>query len=152
MILRPPRSTRTDPLFPYTTLFRSWSRTYLGPSYIYGNSLQAYALEVLSELFGGGNTSRLYQALVVQQGIAAAAGAWYNPASRGPGDFGIFASPKPGVELSVIEEAVEVEVKRLLKDGVTEEEVERAIQRRSEEHTSELQSLMRSSYAVFCLK
>src|SRR3546814_10796974 len=30
MILRPPRSTRTDTLFPYTTLFRSWKDTKLG--------------------------------------------------------------------------------------------------------------------------
>src|SRR3546814_13522765 len=31
MVRRPPRSTRTDPLFPYTTLFRSWNVSWIGP-------------------------------------------------------------------------------------------------------------------------
>src|SRR3546814_2178435 len=71
MIRRPPRSTRTDTLFPYTTLFRSGGRN------------------------GGRRCSRF-----------------------GP---------------------------RVLHDAALSS-------RRSEEHTSELQSLMRISYAVFCLK
>src|SRR3546814_9827304 len=46
-------------------------------------------------------------------------------------------------------------VKTTAADGLTDDEVLRvaaSVQRRSEEHTSELQSLMRISYAVFCLK
>src|SRR3546814_1031703 len=83
MIRRPPRSTRTDTLFPYTTLFRSdptWTpliNTPPFPSYVSGHStFSAAAGSVLALTFGD----------------------------------------------------------------------------RSEEHTSELQSLMRISYAVFCLK
>src|SRR3546814_18542884 len=79
MIRRPPRSTRTDTLFPYTTLFRSCCHPGLGP----GSSATGPAFDV--------------------------------PGSRH-------------------------------KAGMT------VIGCRSEEHTSELQSLMRSSYAVFCLK
>src|SRR3546814_12061616 len=80
MIRRPPRSTRTDTLFPYTTLFRS--------------PMPAARRKML---LSGISTISDSQAIV-------------SPIVR----------PKPGM--------------------------------RSEEHTSELQSLMRISYAVFCLK
>src|SRR3546814_1925929 len=79
MIRRPPRSTRTDTLFPYTTLFRS-------PKH------------------GGAN-----------------------------------------------EVAFEVQ-KRYESPDEAEADIRRRVENRSEEHTSELQSLMRISYAVFCLK
>src|SRR3546814_2483635 len=74
MIRRPPRSTRTDTLFPYTTLFRSL------------HDLLAH--RALEDLAGGGHRQGFHEAHLL----------------------------------------------------------------RSEEHTSELQSLMRISYAVFCLK
>src|SRR3546814_6342320 len=80
MIRRPPRSTRTDTLFPYTTLFRS----------------------------PGGDID----------GLAAVAHLTGREGAVGQAD---------GVH-------------------------QRAERHRSEEHTSELQSLMRNSYAVFCLK
>src|SRR3546814_9652887 len=84
MIRRPPRSTRTDTLFPYTTLFRSMKRF----------SRIAILLVLAGALL----------ALVVAPAAATA----------------------------------------------TEEQSSTTL--RSEEHTSELQSLMRISYAVFCLK
>src|SRR3546814_14024932 len=80
MIRRPPRSTRTDTLFPYTTLFRSQA----------ASAVPVYRAE---------RSDR-----------------------RNP--------------------------RRLLTDAVEY----RGLYQRSEEHTSELQSLMRISYAVFCLK
>src|SRR3546814_4861987 len=83
MIRRPPRSTRTDTLFPYTTLFRSQVR--LDPGFRRGTA-------------SGTDLSRR-------------------------------ANPP----------------RRLRDAGL-------GGRRRSEEHTSELQSLMRISYAVFCLK
>src|SRR3546814_12857002 len=91
MIRRPPRSTRTDTLFPYTTLFRS--------------------------------------AGLLPPADAAPAGA---PASRR--HLGGFKSSEAAAR----------------RDG--EAAGEARPQSRSEEHTSELQSLMRISYAVFCLK
>src|SRR3546814_6764361 len=89
MIRRPPRSTRTDTLFPYTTLFRS----------------------------GRGNLDRIGGS---------------TPAHPE------FAHQRVDLRacLLIVERAVAIRF------GV----------RRSEEHTSELQSLMRNSYAVFCLK
>src|SRR3546814_10877283 len=97
MLRRPPRSTRTDTLFPYTTLFRS----------------------LISELFGS------YDLLV----------------------------PLMFTEM--------IAVLLLRRHSLHKEQVETALESpahvadftvRSEEHTSELQSLMRISYAVFCLK
>src|SRR3546814_1424545 len=100
MIRRPPRSTRTDTLFPYTTLFRS-----LGDE----NGVHGA---------GGGAADRLDRdALVGQQAV-----------EHAPGEGAVRAA------------ALQREVHRT------------PVACRSEEHTSELQSLMRISYAVFCLK
>src|SRR3546814_2801548 len=93
---RPPRSTRTDTLFPYTTLFRS------------------------SQLAGVSDTPRLDAELL----MAHALGIERDRLLLDPSRF-----------------AVPAEFDTLV-----------ARRLRSEEHTSELQSLMRNSYAVFCLK
>src|SRR3546814_2782452 len=85
MIRRPPRSTRTDTLFPYTTLFRSDGKLYGRGGADDGYAVYASLTAILA---------------LDKQGI-----------------------PRP-----------------------------RCVGLRSEEHTSELQSLMRISYAVFCLK
>src|SRR3546814_2048041 len=90
MIRRPPRSTRTDTLFPYTTLFRALHRHPLACG-----------------------TQRRERVRVTR-------------------DVERWVPPTNDTQLSCCERLIE-----------------RA--RRSEEHTSELQSLMRSSYAVLCL-
>jgi len=107
----------------------SWSRRYHAPSYVYGATQHAYALEVLAEILGGGATSRIYRSLVVEQKIAASAGVWYDPSSRGPTTFGFYGSPVPGGDLGQIEAAMEAEIDKLLRDGVTEDEVKRATAR-----------------------
>src|SRR3546814_5641748 len=105
MIRRPPKSTRTDTLFPYTTLFRSlW--------------LECNAAELNGVSFTKGcyvgqeNTARMN---------------WRQKVNR-----------------------------RLVVVPIAEADEKRQViaypELRSEEHTSELQSLMRISYAVFCLK
>src|SRR3546814_9391802 len=105
MIRRPPRSTRTDTLFPYTTLFRSSARAAAGD----GRSERAGAGHAAADqqrtADGCGRLSG--RRLTKQEKQRLQAGKRAAPARRG---------------------------------------------RRSEEHTSELQSLMRISYAVFCLK
>src|SRR3546814_5304330 len=103
MIRRPPRSTRTDTLFPYTTLFRSPD---IG---------HAFGLQQLHDVFQrvGGHAAFVHfgaVALAIEQGPHAA-----------------------------VHHLVAIAWRKA--DAV-----------RSEEHTSELQSLMRISYAVFCLK
>src|SRR3546814_2673825 len=105
MIRRPPRSTRTDTLFPYTTLFRSR------------------------------RNPRNREILLAQdpQQFVATMERWalaYMPSQT---------SPVPGMSA---DDFVRLKMPVLIhRNGV-----------RSEEHTSELQSLMRISYDVFCLK
>src|SRR3546814_1247895 len=99
MIRRPPRSTRTDTLFPYTTLFRSHEALVLAEA-----ALAQRMHDRGADLHGG--------ALAADRGA---------DAEREDGQ-------------------------QDLADGDTQRQ-----QARSEEHTSELQSLMRISYAVFCL-
>src|SRR3546814_10224795 len=104
MIRRPPRSTRTDTLFPYTTLFRSIRRAQARLTVINDVDLEEYVYGVVrSEM-----DPRWPAEALRAQAVAARTLATYST--------GRFASE------------------------------------RSEEHTSELQSLMRISYAVFCLK
>src|SRR3546814_8405352 len=98
MIRRPPRSTRTDTLFPYTTLFRS--RPVKRP---------------------------------------------VSPSTKAPPHTEASTEPSPWRlrNQRASGAATSVEIGASSEGGRT---------RRSEEHTSELQSLMRISYAVFCLK
>src|SRR3546814_9688366 len=130
MIRRPPRSTRTDTLCPYTTLFRSVG--------------MIVALKP-GNIGSIGNNG-------VEQGRAPAAVAFIG----GP-DFSLQASQTPTVDQKMVEAGYQVDIvigylnqrqsdqRRLFQltaPGLV----------RSEEHTSELQSLMRISSAVFCLK
>src|SRR3546814_1368209 len=95
MIRRPPRSTRTDTLFPYTTLFRSPTKPAISNLETLSRiSEMLHSRRLRSTLFAG-----MVAALGATTSLAPARGSW-----------------------------------------------------RSEEHTSELQSLMRISYAVFCLQ
>src|SRR3546814_10119769 len=100
MIPRPPRATRTDTLFPYTTLFRSkvFPPRFDGLAEFWFDSAED-AVNVLNDLSTNAHVLAAAEKLI-------------------DGDKGV---------------AWLAEV-------------------RSEEHTSELQSLMRISYAVFCLK
>lgn len=104
----------------------SWSRRYLAPSHGAGAREHAYALQVLAEILSGGASARLYASLVVDQGIAASAGAWYDPNRRGPGTFGFFASPRPEIAPETVEAALEAQIAALLAEGVTQDEVDRA--------------------------
>src|SRR3546814_6735058 len=113
MIRRPPRSTRTDTLFPYTTLFRSRHQR-LGIAHL------ARAGERRIFLEEGGRRRRRPAARGIQRLLR-------RLAHRGLARPAGMRRQKRGV-------AFERKIVRL------------------EEHTSELQSLMRISYAVFCLK
>src|SRR3546814_2182646 len=104
MLRRPPRSTRTDTLFPYTTLFRSPRDA-------------AFAAQRLRPAAAGAHLGALDPGHQARPGVHAA-----------DDPHGVALRDRGPVPLP-----------------------DRA-RARSEEHTSELQSLMRISYAVFCLK
>jgi zinc protease len=103
----------------------SWSRQYQAPSFHRGATEHAYALQVLAELLGGGTSSRLYRQLVVGQKVASSVGASYSPEDVDLATFDLYATALPGGDAAGLEAPVEAEVARLLKDGVTEEEVAR---------------------------
>src|SRR3546814_8192681 len=103
MIRRPPRSTRTDTLFPYTTLFRSSWVDEANPAYVLPECRLKSRKRMTDQI------------------------------------------PEPCDTLIEAGFVVPVEP-----NGVSLEDHAVAV-RRSEEHTSELQSLMRNPYAVFCL-
>jgi zinc protease len=100
-----------------------WSRQYQAPSYRLDPDKDAYALEVLAEVLGGSTTSRLYRRLVVDDRIAAGAGAYYDADNYDQSIFGVYAVPPPGDGPAKVESVVDEEIAHLLKDGVTEEEV-----------------------------
>src|SRR3546814_4919046 len=104
MIRRPPRSTRTATLFPYTTLFRSR----INRKAVY--RVEFDTAEPIQKCIGALN--RELRVTKLQYSV------------------------QTGIQL----------------DQVTDEQLRDGTGFRSEEHTSELQSLMRISYAVFCLK
>jgi zinc protease len=107
----------------------SWSRRYLAPSYTSGDPTHAYALEVLSEILGGGTTARIYKSVVVESALAASAGAWYSPGSLDLTTFGFWFSPRPGVAMDDVEAAIDTQIETLLADGVSEDELARAKRR-----------------------
>ncbi len=122
----PQRTSRRVTLHDQRVRQPSWSRTYIVPSYKTGPSDDVYALEVLSQILGGGPTSRLYRQLVVEDALATSAGAWYDPSRRGPARLSLYASPRPGVTLEQIEDAMESALRNIVRDGVTDAEIERA--------------------------
>jgi len=114
----------------------SWQRSYLAPSYHRPGAGDPYALDVLAQILGGGATSRLYRALVVEQGLASMAGAGYQGGALDDGEFSLHVLPRnlsaealakaDGQSAAVIDTAIEQELAKLLRDGVSAAEVTRA--------------------------
>ncbi|MCE9627235.1 MAG: insulinase family protein, partial [Candidatus Eisenbacteria bacterium] len=84
-----------------------------------------WALDVLSQVLSGGESSRLHQALVYDQQIALSANASYN-AGLEPGLFEFYVEMKPGKSLADGEKALYAELERLSTDGPTERELQKA--------------------------
>ncbi len=102
-----------------------WSRTYSAASLADGNKEQALPLFLLSQLLGGGKTSRLYQALVVEQKLASSISTSYSGFTLGPAQFEITAVPEKNVTLEALEQAIDGEIQRL-ENGISSDELARA--------------------------
>ena len=107
----------------------SWRRIYLAPSYRAGATQHAYALQVLAEILAGSADARLHKALVLDKKMALTVGAGYSPSALGLADFGVYATPKPGVSIADIEAAIDAELHRILEHGVEADEVAQAARR-----------------------
>ncbi|MER8583364.1 insulinase family protein [Mesorhizobium sp. M1423] len=104
----------------------SFTTQWVVPSYHTAKPGEAEALDVLSEILGGGNRSRLYQELVVRQGIAAAAGAFFQGTMLDDTNFTVYGAPRGDAKLADVEAAVDAEIARIAKDGVTSDELEKS--------------------------
>src|SRR3546814_4562500 len=124
MIRRPPRSTRTDTLFPYTTLFRS--------------ELAVPVREPALNLLRDRDRARVGEGAIIEAGAGDDVG---DKVEVGIGQFRRDQRLPDRIEIGL----ADVRQHQILGMG-------HPYLVRSEEHTSELQSLMRISYAVFCLK
>jgi zinc protease len=98
----------------------------VAPSYASAQPGEAEALDLLSEILGGGLRSRLYQELVVKSGVATAAGAFYRGSSLDPSTFTIYATPRTPDGLPAVEAAVKAEIAKIVSEGISADELERA--------------------------
>ena len=101
-------------------------RAYLVPSHATATDGEAYALEVLSQMLGGSQTSKLYRALVLDCGLAVSAGAWYWNDALDMGQFGAYAVPAEGVALEALDVAMEGVLAKFRDERVDATELERA--------------------------
>src|SRR3546814_3617940 len=152
MIRRPPRSTRTDTLFPYTTLFRSEKRSFI-------------ANVISCDL--NGVTSSIRRRRSTNQPMLRKTAERFGSSITGREQFALpFHSPKSGrirarmtigqdhaAQLAALESRGRLRrlIAREGRDFASNDYLGLANDEsiRSEEHTSELQSLMRNSYAVY---
>jgi zinc protease len=86
---------------------------------------QPYALEVLNGVLDGNESARLNQALVRNSRLASEVGAGYDASARGPGMCFLEGTPSQGKSAADLEAGLRAELERLVRDGVTEEELAR---------------------------
>ncbi len=102
-------------------------RRYLTDSYrtasLGGDESEPYALSLLAEILGGGAVGRLYRSLVIDQGVAISAGAGFSGDGRDYGSFSFRVSPRDPAELGKAEAAIDSEIAKLLKGGITDAEL-----------------------------
>ena len=110
-------------------------RYYRAPSYVSGPKGTAEAMEMLAAILGGGQTSRLYQSLVVDKKLASGAGAFYSGYSRGPASFGVYATPRDGVSFDTLETAMDQIIRAMTTAAPAAGEFERAKTRLVAEYT-----------------
>jgi zinc protease len=115
------RLTLADPQVQQPSLHRQ----YIVPSPTTAKPGEAEALEVLSQILGHGTTSRLYRALVVERAVAVSAGGWYRGAALDSTTFAVYGTPKPGVELAQLEQAIDAVIEDVIANGVAADELER---------------------------
>src|SRR3546814_7213171 len=127
MVRRPPRPTRTDTLFPYPTLFRSPRRPTAAPARLHLACGAGHARHRLHPVGGAGGAAANRAGDVLRPG----------------------RQPDPARPAKTLDPALP---RRAVAAAGGPGGHRAAGPARSEEHTSELQSLMRISYAVFCLK
>ncbi|MEM6780603.1 MAG: pitrilysin family protein [Pseudomonadota bacterium] len=103
-------------------------KIYLAPS---ENQIpqHSHGLQVLNEVLSGGPTTRLYKSLVVDQKKATSVSLGYTANMLDYSSIYISATPAEGIPLNDLENLIETEIQKIIKEGVSAEEVEEAIKR-----------------------
>jgi zinc protease len=121
-----PVASRTVTLADKRVAQPSLQRSYLVPSDTTAAPGEAEAIDVLTHILGHGSTGRLYRRLVVEKGIAATAGGWYQSSALDSSRIAIFATPRVGAGLPELEAALDEALAEVVEHGVTAEELDRA--------------------------
>ena len=87
---------------------------------------EPYALDMLAAVLDGNEAARLNRTLVRGERVANSAGAGYDGLARGPGQFYLIAVPTREHSAADVEAALRREMKKIIDEGVTEEELDRA--------------------------
>ena len=111
---------RVDVRYPSETV--SFNVGYKAPSVV---SPDIWALDVVSNILSGGESSRLHQALVYDQQIALSAQSQFS-AGMEPGLFEFYVEMKPGKTAAEGEKSLYAEIERLATEGPTERELQKA--------------------------
>ncbi len=122
----PPFISETTVTLEHETIQQPvFQRKYRVPSYRQKHD-GSLALQVLETVMSGGASARLYKALVVEQKLATSVNLSYNSAAWDDGSLSISAVPREGISLETIETAIEDQLRILIRDGISEDELKEA--------------------------
>ena len=121
----PQRGARHTVLYDSNVKQPEFSRYYLAPSVGDASKPLVIPAFLLAQYSGGGISSYLYQSLVVKQKLATTVSAGYDGLSIGAGIFEISAVPAPGIELPVLEAAIDNALMTLQTTQISDEELKR---------------------------
>ncbi len=123
-------------------------RFYLAPSYASAEPGEAEALDLLMRVAATGSVSKIYKRLVIEDKKAANAGGWYSDSGLDSGRLGFYAIAAEDVSAEELEQAIGGVIEDLRRDGVTQEELDRARASYIAEfvYTSDSQSRMARHY------
>jgi zinc protease len=104
---------------PQARVYKTWPTPQWGQE-------EADWLSLASSVLGEGRSSRLYQRLVVEEQVATDVGA-FSEGDEIAGEFLVYATAQPGGDLALVEQLIDEEVERFLRDGPTDDELARIV-------------------------
>ncbi|HTR35981.1 MAG TPA: pitrilysin family protein [Bryobacteraceae bacterium] len=112
-----------------------------------GNTNDWYDLDVLSDVLGGGQSSRLYQSLVKDKELAVNVFAYVDD-HRGPSTFNVVVLARPGKDLKDVEKAVYAEIDRLKREPVADWELQKVRMTNRRQTAQRLESTLYRAYLI----
>lgn len=109
---------------------------------------EPYALEMLEGILDGHASARLNKSLVRDQRIANSTSASYGATGRAPGMFLLSGTPSPGKSADELEQAIRAEINKIIKENVTEEELNRVKAQVVARHVYQLDSMFSQAMQI----